>query len=225
MVLVLSGRCLDGCWLDRPGMETLDGELDDRCCAASASADLAIFKSDAPDPVTSGNSLTYSVRITNIGPSTVTSVTVTDSLPASVTFISATPSQGSSHERGRHGRVYARIALRRRNGGRPGCRDAKHRRNDHQSSNRDQQRDRTHLLNNTATATTTVNAPAKLGVSPISRNFGTVATGTTAQLGFVVTNSGGLVLNGTATVGGISFAIASGSPFSIPPTGSTATSS
>jgi PKD repeat protein len=57
--------------------------------------------------------------------------------------------------------------------------------------------------------------PANLSVNPGSVNFSTIATGTTAQATFVVTNSGGGPLNGTAVVGGAPFAIASGSPFNI----------
>lgn len=59
------------------------------------SADLAITKSASPDPVTAGSNLTYSIGVTNGGPSTATDATVTDVLPATVTFVSATPSQGS----------------------------------------------------------------------------------------------------------------------------------
>ncbi|MBI1741721.1 DUF11 domain-containing protein [Candidatus Acetothermia bacterium] len=52
-------------------------------------ADLAINKSDNPDPVNAGATLTYTLQVTNNGPSTATSVTVTDTLPAGVTFVSA----------------------------------------------------------------------------------------------------------------------------------------
>jgi uncharacterized repeat protein (TIGR01451 family) len=59
------------------------------------SANLRIVKSDSPDPVPLGEDLTYTLSITNDGPSDATDVTVTDTLPASVEFVSATPSQGS----------------------------------------------------------------------------------------------------------------------------------
>ncbi len=49
-------------------------------------ADLVISKSDDPDAVIAGNLLTYTVRITNIGPSDALNVVVTDTLPAGVTF-------------------------------------------------------------------------------------------------------------------------------------------
>ncbi len=57
-------------------------------------------------------------------------------------------------------------------------------------------------------------ASANLIVNPGSLNFGTIATGTTAQASFVVTNTGSAVLNGTAVAGG-AFTISSGSPFTI----------
>jgi uncharacterized repeat protein (TIGR01451 family) len=62
---------------------------------AVPSADLSITKSDSPDPVTVGGSLTYTITVKNNGPSGATGVTMTDSLPGSVTFVSATPSQGN----------------------------------------------------------------------------------------------------------------------------------
>jgi uncharacterized repeat protein (TIGR01451 family) len=61
-------------------------------------ADLAITKSDAPDPVAVGGNLTYTLTVTNNGPDPSTNATVTDILPAGVTFVSATPTQGSCSE-------------------------------------------------------------------------------------------------------------------------------
>jgi uncharacterized repeat protein (TIGR01451 family) len=58
-------------------------------------ADLAISKTDAPDPAPTDGSLVYTLVVTNNGPGTATGVTVLDTLPAGVTFVSATPSQGS----------------------------------------------------------------------------------------------------------------------------------
>jgi uncharacterized repeat protein (TIGR01451 family) len=57
-------------------------------------ADLSITKTDSPDPVTAGSSLTYTITIANNGPNTATGVTLTDTLPGSITFVSSTPSQG-----------------------------------------------------------------------------------------------------------------------------------
>jgi uncharacterized repeat protein (TIGR01451 family) len=61
-------------------------------------SDLSVTKTDAPDPVTVGSNLTYTVTITNNGPDAATGVTLTDTLPGGVTFVSATPSQGSCNQ-------------------------------------------------------------------------------------------------------------------------------
>ncbi len=53
------------------------------------SANLAIGKV-APANVTAVSNLTYTISVTNFGPSSASSVVVTDTLPASVTFVSAT---------------------------------------------------------------------------------------------------------------------------------------
>jgi uncharacterized repeat protein (TIGR01451 family)/CSLREA domain-containing protein len=58
-------------------------------------ADLAITKSGAPNPVVSGNRLTYTLTVTNNGPQDATDVTVTDPLPDNVHFNSVASSQGS----------------------------------------------------------------------------------------------------------------------------------
>jgi len=59
--------------------------------------------------------------------------------------------------------------------------------------------------------------PGSITVTPVAHDFGTLVTGTTAQVGFVVTNSGGTaVSNGTATVTGGPFSIVSGAGFSVP---------
>jgi uncharacterized repeat protein (TIGR01451 family) len=58
-------------------------------------ANLELVKSDSPDPVDAGDTLTYTLGVANHGPSDASGVTVTDMLPPSVTFGSATPSQGT----------------------------------------------------------------------------------------------------------------------------------
>lgn len=58
-------------------------------------ADLSLTKTDAPDPVVAGTNLTYTLNVTNAGPSTAPNAVVTDILPAQVSVVSATPSQGS----------------------------------------------------------------------------------------------------------------------------------
>ncbi|MFC1975669.1 LamG-like jellyroll fold domain-containing protein [Chloroflexota bacterium] len=49
-------------------------------------ADLVINKSDYSDPVTAGQTLTYTVMVTNNGPSDAQGVSVNDTLPAGVSF-------------------------------------------------------------------------------------------------------------------------------------------
>jgi len=56
----------------------------------SPTADLAIGMSDSPDPVNSGNNLTYTIVVTNLGPATATGIVVTDTLPTGVSFVSVT---------------------------------------------------------------------------------------------------------------------------------------
>src|SRR5207302_4082967 len=58
-------------------------------------ADLAVTKTAFPNPVPLGTNLTYTVTVTNNGPSAATGVTLTDTLPAGVRFVSATPTQGT----------------------------------------------------------------------------------------------------------------------------------
>lgn len=55
----------------------------------ASTANLTISKADAPDPVTVGGTLTYTVSINNAGPATATAITMTDTLPAGVTFVGA----------------------------------------------------------------------------------------------------------------------------------------
>jgi uncharacterized repeat protein (TIGR01451 family) len=50
------------------------------------SADLSIIKTDAPDPVWLGGIITYTIVVSNNGPSVATNVTLTDSVPVSTTF-------------------------------------------------------------------------------------------------------------------------------------------
>jgi uncharacterized repeat protein (TIGR01451 family) len=70
----------------------------DLAATGGGSADLALTKTDSPDPVTVGQNLTYTVTVTNKGPDVATGVTLTDTLPGGVTFVSASPVQGSCAE-------------------------------------------------------------------------------------------------------------------------------
>jgi len=62
----------------------------------TTAADVTITKTDSPDPVAAGNMLTYTLSISNIGPSDATGVVVTDTLPAGVTFASASSGCGEA---------------------------------------------------------------------------------------------------------------------------------
>jgi uncharacterized repeat protein (TIGR01451 family) len=58
--------------------------------------DLHITKTDSPDPVITGNQLTYTINVSNGGPSDSTNVVVVDTLPpGTVSFVSASATQGS----------------------------------------------------------------------------------------------------------------------------------
>jgi uncharacterized repeat protein (TIGR01451 family) len=60
-----------------------------------SSADLSLSKTvNNPNPI-QGQNVTFTVTLTNAGPSNATNVAVTDLLPAGLTFVSATPSAGS----------------------------------------------------------------------------------------------------------------------------------
>ena len=63
--------------------------------APANNADLSLTKTDSPDPVVAGQLLTYTLTVTNNGPSTAIGSQVVDNLPSGTTFDSATPSQGS----------------------------------------------------------------------------------------------------------------------------------
>jgi uncharacterized repeat protein (TIGR01451 family) len=70
--------------------------------AFAATADLSVDKSDAPDPVTVGSELTYTVAVANAGPEAASGVELEDKLPSKVDFVAAVPSQGSCELRGRN---------------------------------------------------------------------------------------------------------------------------
>jgi uncharacterized repeat protein (TIGR01451 family) len=63
-------------------------------------ADLALTKSDSPDPVAPDATLTYTIQVTNNGPDAATNVVITDNLPSDVSFVSATSTTGSCDNTG-----------------------------------------------------------------------------------------------------------------------------
>jgi len=58
-------------------------------------SDLALTKTNTPNPVTAGTNLTYTLGVKNNGPSSAANVVVTDVLSGQVSFVSASPSQGA----------------------------------------------------------------------------------------------------------------------------------
>jgi uncharacterized repeat protein (TIGR01451 family) len=52
------------------------------------SADLSVTKVDTPDPVFTGNNITYTITVTNGGPSDATNATLADTVPTNTTFVS-----------------------------------------------------------------------------------------------------------------------------------------
>jgi uncharacterized repeat protein (TIGR01451 family) len=69
--------------------------------ASAAATDLALTKSDSPDPVVQGNNVTYTITVSNTaaGAADATGVTVVDTLPSQVDFVSA--SSGCTHAGGK----------------------------------------------------------------------------------------------------------------------------
>ena len=62
---------------------------------AAGSADLAVTLSDAPDPIESGQALTYTATIRNAGPDVAADVTLAGTLDFGVAFTSATVTSGT----------------------------------------------------------------------------------------------------------------------------------
>jgi uncharacterized repeat protein (TIGR01451 family) len=58
-------------------------------------ADLSLTKSASVANTTVGGSITYTIKVTNAGPSAAGNVTVSDPLPANVSLVSSTATQGS----------------------------------------------------------------------------------------------------------------------------------
>ena len=67
---------------------------DTEATAVVASADLSVTKTDSPDPVAAGGSLSYTITVTNAGPSDAQSVTLSDVIPTNTTFASLLQGSG-----------------------------------------------------------------------------------------------------------------------------------
>ncbi len=81
-----------------PGaFQTANAGPDDAFVAKIAGdrADLALAKTDSPDPAPVQTNLTYTLTTVNNGPGTATGVTLTDTLPAGVVFVSVSTTKGS----------------------------------------------------------------------------------------------------------------------------------
>ncbi len=61
---------------------------------ANADADLSVTKTVGPDPVAAGDTLTYTITVTNYGPDPVVGIELTDILPEHVVLVSASGSSG-----------------------------------------------------------------------------------------------------------------------------------
>src|SRR4051794_21867375 len=62
----------------------VDGGPGKASAAALDPADLSLNLSDSPDPVSTGATLTYSIKAHNAGPDAATNTSVTESLPGGV---------------------------------------------------------------------------------------------------------------------------------------------
>lgn len=63
-------------------------------------SDLAVSMVASPDPALTGSNLTYTITVTNYGPSTAKAVILSQTLPTGAIFVSATTSQGISQYSG-----------------------------------------------------------------------------------------------------------------------------
>jgi uncharacterized repeat protein (TIGR01451 family) len=68
---------------------------------SSPLADLVIGIDSTPDPVDTGQSITYTVAITNNGPANAAGVVVTNSLPSQASFLSSSPASPDCSQSGR----------------------------------------------------------------------------------------------------------------------------
>jgi len=57
-------------------------------------ADVAVTKTDTPDPVIAGANITYTITVNNAGPSNAASASLSDPLPAGTTFVSLSAAAG-----------------------------------------------------------------------------------------------------------------------------------
>ena len=185
-------------------------------------ADQTLSVAASLNPALVNSNLTYTITVTNKGPASATGMTVTDVPPSGVTFVSATSAQGTCRTDAFHNVICDMGPLATNATASisvvvtPTVSGALTNVASVFSLNVD-----TNLADNVVTTSGSAVSSSQLSVAPAGFDFGPVVTGTTHQTSFVVTNLGGSTLTGTATVSTASFAIASGSPFSIAGFGST----
>jgi uncharacterized repeat protein (TIGR01451 family) len=63
--------------------------------ASPSQSDVSIVKTAAPEPVTNGTNLTYTLAVSNNGPAVAQGVTVSDNIPSTVTYLSSYTPQGT----------------------------------------------------------------------------------------------------------------------------------
>lgn len=62
------------------------------------SADIAVIKSGSPDPVTAGTLLTYTIVVSNAGPTDAENVTLTDTVPSELTNVELSTDDGETFQ-------------------------------------------------------------------------------------------------------------------------------
>lgn len=67
-------------------------------CSSTPEIDLELVKTSDKTEVVSGETVTYTLTLSNRGPDDATAIQVNDQLPAGVTYSSSTPSQGTYNE-------------------------------------------------------------------------------------------------------------------------------
>ncbi len=83
------------------GNSTNNKDTEDTTVDGEAGADVTLTKSDSPDPVETGGTLTYTISVSNIGSYDASDVSMQDDLPAGLTFQSASGTGWScSHSSG-----------------------------------------------------------------------------------------------------------------------------
>jgi uncharacterized repeat protein (TIGR01451 family) len=80
--------------------DTTTGDTSEFSAGFSASANLAVTMTAAPERLLVGQELTYTIVVTNNGPNTATGVIVTDTLTAGAAFVTVTTTQGTASESG-----------------------------------------------------------------------------------------------------------------------------